>query len=121
MTSTTAKRIGRPPKKAARGEKRASLGLKVRIDIKRRIDEAAKNSGRTQSQEAEALIEKALTIEAVLAGMGSSDEKIIRQGLEAAARKLGYKPHVGVHGTEWYPPGHPKGSISGWSGDLTKE
>jgi hypothetical protein len=51
------KRIGRPTKAAAPGE-RVSLGLKVTSDIKRRIDEAARESGRTQSQEAEARLER---------------------------------------------------------------
>jgi len=52
-------RIGRPPKTAEPGT-RVSLGLKVTAKTKARIDTAARESGRTQSQEAEALIEEAL-------------------------------------------------------------
>lgn len=52
-----AKRIGRPMKPAEEG-KRVSLGLKVSPAIKTRIDAAAKENGRTQSQEAEARIER---------------------------------------------------------------
>ena len=46
------KRRGRPPEAAVAGE-RFSLGLKVTADIKERVDQAARESGRTQSQEAE--------------------------------------------------------------------
>ena len=38
--------------------KRVSLGLKVTSDIKKRLDDAARASGRTQSQEAEARLER---------------------------------------------------------------
>jgi predicted transcriptional regulator len=60
------KRTGRPVKKPEPG-KRMSLGLKVTAEIKERIDKAAKASGRTQSQEAEALIERAIAEEGFLA------------------------------------------------------
>ena len=53
----SSKRIGRPTKAAVPG-KRVSLGLKVTSDIKKRLDSAARVSGRTQSQEAEARLER---------------------------------------------------------------
>ena len=59
------KRIGRPTKAPVKG-KRVSLGLKVTAEVKRHIDAAAKASGRTQSQEAEILIEKALAYDRML-------------------------------------------------------
>ena len=52
-------------KAPGKGE-RVSLGLKVTADIKRHIDAAARASGRTQSQEAEILIERALTYDDLL-------------------------------------------------------
>ena len=55
MTDQT-KRAGRPTKQAEPGT-RVSLGLKVTPEMKRRLDEAAKQSGRTQSQEAEMRLE----------------------------------------------------------------
>lgn len=64
MTNT--KRMGRPPKAAEAGT-RASLGLKVTAATKAAIDERARISGRTQSQEAEWLIELALASEYVRA------------------------------------------------------
>jgi hypothetical protein len=51
-------RLGRPPKPPTPGE-RVSLGLKVTAKIKQRIDEEARKSGRTQSQQAELMIERA--------------------------------------------------------------
>lgn len=51
------KRVGRPTK-AARSGSRVSLGLKVTADTKRKIEAAAAASGRTQSQEAEARLER---------------------------------------------------------------
>src|SRR5438067_2091755 len=50
-------RPGRKPQPANQG-KRASLGLKVTPEIKNRLDAAAKENGRTQSQEAEVRIEQ---------------------------------------------------------------
>ena len=58
-------RIGRPTKQPKAGE-RMSLGLKVTADIKQRIDEAARNSGRTQSQEAELRLEHSFRQEDLL-------------------------------------------------------
>jgi len=51
------KRIGRPTKATVPGE-RVSLGLKVTSNIKKRLDKAARASGRTQSQEAEFRLER---------------------------------------------------------------
>src|SRR5262245_10219857 len=52
MQVKAAKRIGRPMRKPVEGA-RYSLGLNVTGATKRRIDNAAKSSGRTRSQECE--------------------------------------------------------------------
>src|SRR6266566_5666742 len=90
MTEKEKRRIGRPMKKSARGEKRASLGLKVRVAVKKQIDEAAKDSGRTQSQEAEALIERCLTYDVMLKAMNQTIADIAKGNVEAAFRSAGY-------------------------------
>jgi hypothetical protein len=59
------KRIGRPARPAKPGT-RAPLGLKVRPEIKARIDQEAAETGRTQSQVAEVLMERALNWEEAL-------------------------------------------------------
>jgi hypothetical protein len=70
--SENRKRTGRPLKPAETG-KRVSLGLKVTSDIKQRLDAVAKLSGRTQSQEAEARLERSFR-----------DEQLLPQLLEIA-------------------------------------
>src|ERR1700730_4542172 len=60
------KRIGRPPRNPPTRGKRVSLGLKVTAEVKRHLDSAFRTSGRTQSQEAEHLIEKALAYDQML-------------------------------------------------------
>ena len=60
-----ARRAGRPTKQPTPGS-RASLGLKVTDEIKQRLDMAAKASGRTQSQEAEARLERTFRDEDLL-------------------------------------------------------
>jgi predicted transcriptional regulator len=101
-----ARRIGRPMKAPARG-KRVSLGLKVRAEVKQRIDSAARATGRTQSQEAEALIEQALTYNTMLSAMNTSMQEIAKGNIEAAFRKAGYTAAHSSHGKIWVPQGYP--------------
>jgi hypothetical protein len=60
MTAAS-KRIGRPIRPALPGE-RPSLGLKVTAATKALIEALARASGRTQSQEAEFLIERCVVM-----------------------------------------------------------
>lgn len=80
------KRIGRPPTY----RKRFALGLRVTESTKLHIEAAAKASGRTQSQEAERLIEQALVPYRVLEAMKETIAKIERGGLDQAFREAGY-------------------------------
>lgn len=61
------KRIGRPTKPGTAGQ-RNPLGLRVTAETKRRLEAAALKSGRSQSQEAEFLIEQALLEEEAYGG-----------------------------------------------------
>ena len=61
------KRIGRPVKKP-KPRTRVSLGLKVTPRIKTKLDAAARSSGRTQSQEAERLLEQSFSEEDAFGG-----------------------------------------------------
>lgn len=80
------KRVGRPMKRNPNSIKRVPLGLRVTADIKRLVDDAAIKSGRSQSQEAERLIElgaRDLVIEglrgerdAALAKLAESERRI---------------------------------------------
>lgn len=62
------KRRGRPTKPPAAGDARASLGLRVTAKLKRDLDEAARASGRSQSQEAELRLERSFLEEQALGG-----------------------------------------------------
>ena len=62
---TEQKRRGRPTKVPIDGE-RVSLGLRVTADLKRRLDETAAASGRSQSQEAERLLEQSFERQSIL-------------------------------------------------------
>jgi hypothetical protein len=100
-----AKRIGRPMKAPARG-KRVSLGLKVTAEVKRHIDSAARASGRTQSQEAEILIERALQYDRMLGAMRTTLAQIEDGNIAAAMQRKGYTPQHTHRGTIWEPPGY---------------
>jgi hypothetical protein len=60
--AATKGRPGRKPRAANQGQ-RVSLGLKVTPEIKNRLDAAARARGRTQSQEAEARLERSFRAE----------------------------------------------------------
>jgi hypothetical protein len=79
MAREAKKRIGRPPRKPPTRGTRVSLGLKVTAAVKRHLDSALRTSGRTQSQEAEHLIEKALAYER-LEAIGTMIEAVRTSG-----------------------------------------
>ncbi len=120
--STTAPtvRIGRPMKPAVEGN-RVSLGLKVTAEIKGRIDAAAKESGRTQSQEAERLIERAFQYDELLEAMRTTMAKIKDGNIEAAFRIAGYRPLHSPHGKIWVPRDYPLKQISGFIPPANEE
>ena len=60
-----AKRRGRPTK-APTGSDRVSLGLRVTANIKKKLDDAAAASGRSQSQEAEIRLERSFEKQGLL-------------------------------------------------------
>jgi|GEM_PF-3642767 len=84
------KRTGRPAKKATPGS-RVSLGLKVTAQIKDLLDAQAKASGRTQSQEAEMMIERAIQYDRTLTAMKTTLEGIQRGNIETALREAGWR------------------------------
>jgi len=113
----SAKRRGRPFKKAAPGE-RAPLSLLVRAEVKRLVDKRAQDSGRTQSQEAEALIEKCLAYDEMMESMRTTLADMQNDSVEAALFRLGYTPVreiiEGRAWKVWCEPGHPRAERSGF-------
>ena len=116
--STTGKRIGRPMKAPSPG-KRTTLSLMVSPDLKQRVEEAARASGRTQSTEAEQLILQGLAVRDVLGVVGMSVPEIARRQAETNFRARGYTVMHDRHGDNWLPPGHPAATPS--SGFITAE
>jgi poly-D-alanine transfer protein DltD len=89
------KKIGRPLKVAEPGT-RISLGLKVTAEIKQKLDEAAKQSGRTQSQEAEFRLNRDFWSEAQKGDIENSRmeeaiERAVKRAIEAAGIKSARK------------------------------
>jgi predicted DNA-binding protein len=113
-----AKRIGRPMKKPPRGQ-RVSLGLKVTAEIKRRLDSAARATGRTQSQEAERRIELSYTYERALGEYQTALARLgqMKQGqTEKILRDLGWQRVADLRwgGHIWLPPGRLEVQKTGW-------
>ena len=101
------------PQQAPPRKQRVSLGLKVTSEIKHLIDSTARASGRTQSQEAEYLIELALNYRRALGEFESRKEalrnqqrEIERGNIEVVLRRLNWqKRHDPKTGQiSWIPP-----------------
>ena len=115
-----AKRIGRPLKAPHRGKK-VALGLKVTADIKRRLDLAARASGRTQSQEAEHRIELSYQYERALGEVEQAKKRLmeslaeIKQGnIKAELRRSGWTVTHDARGEIFLPPGRRRAPQSEW-------
>jgi len=112
MKEAAKRRVGRPTKQPS--GKRVSLGLKVTAEVKQQIEEAARASGRTQSQEAEHLIERALLVERLMQSMRTTVEQVERGNFEAALYRRGFTQIRDARGTLWAPPGYPGIERSGF-------
>src|SRR5262245_22598699 len=99
--TSTPKRIGRPFKAPKKGT-RAPLSLLVRPEIKQLVDKRAKASGRTQSQEAEMVIERAFARDELIAAIGTDDSKLT----DSVFRRTHVPLHTS-HGIIWFPKEHP--------------
>jgi hypothetical protein len=111
-TATAKKRTGRPTRPAER--KRIQLGLIVTAETKATIDKLAADSGRTQSQVAEMLIERVLQYDKMLTAMNTTLDEIKRGNFEGALHREGYHPVRSPHGKIWLPPGYPVTQRSGF-------
>jgi hypothetical protein len=123
MSGTPQRRIGRPTKPPARTAKRIKLGLVVSAEIKRQLDKAAKDSGLSQSQEAERRIGMSYNFERVL---GESQNALAKLGqmklaetlaeTEKVLRDLGWQQIFDLQwgGHIWLPPGRLEVQKTGW-------
>lgn len=115
--TTRAKRKGRPFKEPAPG-KRAPLSLLVRSEIKKLVDERARASGRTQSQEAEAMIERCLAYDQTMEAMRTNLADMQKDSVDASLFRLGYTPIREIRDGKawklWAEPGFPGLERSGF-------
>jgi hypothetical protein len=105
--STARKRVGRPMKPPVPG-KRTTITLMVSHELKRRVDGGARQSGRSQSQEAERLLQMAFNYERVLGEYQTALARLgqMKQGhTEQILRELGWQRVTGVSGHAWFEPG----------------
>jgi hypothetical protein len=113
----TARRSGRPTKTVTLTKPaKISLGLKVVPEIKQLIDIQAKISGRTQSQQAEHLIERAVAYDKAFEAMRTTLEMIERRNVDAALYRLGYRPIRSPKTDKklWAEPGYPGIELGGF-------
>jgi hypothetical protein len=85
--------------------------IKENAAAERGLDGCAKASGRTQSQEAEMLIERCLTYDQMMETMRTTLDEIEKGSVEAALWRKGYRPKRevidGKIWKSWAPPGYP--------------
>jgi hypothetical protein len=115
------KRVGRPTKPAV-GASRVSLGLKVTASTKRVIEALALASGRTQSQECEFLLERALQYDEAMKSTRTTLESIEANGIEQVLARKGWllvrmRDEHEKPAYLWAPPGHPWNPRSGFLSD----
>jgi hypothetical protein len=119
MSGTPQRRIGRPTKPPVRTAKRIKLGLVVSAEIKRQLDKAAKDSGLSQSQEAERRIGMSYNYERVLGEHQAALAKLGQMRLgetEKVLRDLGWQQIFDLRwgGHVWLPPGRLEVQKTGW-------
>ena len=108
-------KVGRPPDEV----KRMALSLRVTPTVRKLLDNAAAEAGRSISQEAEMMIERAIQYDRTFEAMKTTMEKIKTGNIEAAFREIGYRSEVTENGKIWLPPEYP-GPRSGWLGPEEK-
>jgi hypothetical protein len=94
--------------------KRVQLNVIVTAATKALIERLAAETGRSQGQVAELLIEKAITYDQTVAAMNRSLEDIQRGNVEAALQRMGHIPVRSPHGKIWLPPNYPVAHRSGF-------
>jgi hypothetical protein len=100
------KRRGRPIKAPAKGE-RVSVTVMIDPALKRSITESIKASGRSQSQEIEARLERLELYERLHANMRMTLEQLEQASTNQVMRRKGYTVVHTSYGVAYFPPGWP--------------
>jgi hypothetical protein len=108
-----------PQERRPKPRKRIQLGLIVTQRMKTIIEQEAERTGRTQSQAAEAMLERLLAMEQQLRDMRRDLDSIDIENLLMAMRRRGFTP---VHGTKfgrvWVEPSVRFEQHSGFEPEL---
>ena len=108
-----------PQERRPKARKRIQLGLIVTKRMKEIIQREAEDTGRTQSQAAEAMLERLLAMEQQLRDMRRDLDSIDTENLLMAMRRRGFTP---VHGTKfgrvWVEPSVKFEQRSGFEPEL---
>ena len=106
------KREGQRATRAVR--KRVQLNVIVSAETKQLIERLARESDRSQGQVAEALIERSIVYDSVIAAMNRTLDDIRRGHIEEAFRSDGYTPLKTPYGQIWVPRDFPLTGGSNW-------
>lgn len=110
-------KIGRPRDEV----KRMALSLRVTPTVRKLLDNAAAEAGRSISQEAEMMIERAIQYDRMFEAMKRTAEQIQQGNLEAELVRVGYELYRHPeYGKAWLSPGFP-GERSGFITPPEKE
>ncbi len=106
------KRTGRPIKEAK--GKRAQVTFQIKAEIQRELRKRALAAGHTISREGELWLERLLTYEDVLKGMGKTMQQLDDDAFRAEMRRRGYTPVHGSPDKQWLqlPEGQRSGFIA---------
>jgi hypothetical protein len=107
--TAAAKRVERPERA------RHQVGLIITAEMKQTLERMAEESGRTQSQVAEWLMDRCIHYDRMLNVMNVSMEHIRSGNLERALREEGYTPVHSPYGNIWYPRDYPLGARTGFT------
>src|SRR5215831_14540154 len=95
------------PTRQKKQKKRIQLGVIISVAAKRKIEEMARNEGRSQGQICEELIKKGLDYDSRLAAIHDKLEEIRKSSAEREWHRAGYVPVHTEHGIIYVPRGHP--------------
>jgi hypothetical protein len=99
---------------SAEPPKRLQLGIIVSRKTKETIEKLARDTGQSQGQVCEVLIEKAIYLDSLVAAMGRTMEAIRDGNIETAFRRAGYVPFNSSYGKIWVPASYPLTHRSGF-------
>ena len=94
--------------------KRLQMGIIVSRKTKETIEKLARDTGQSQGQVCELLLEKAIHYDNMVLAMGRTMEAVRDGNLETAFRRAGYTPINSPYGKIWVPASYPLTQRSGF-------